>query len=588
MLYCTIKDNFDPKDQSILPLDGLEVDYSIHLEQIPTEKVILKKNGDKPFENRFSLPASPEDSQSPLCTVVRVGNREVEGKLAVTGTAFTAWLDGANKPLTLDFKELRAHLDRVKGDHLAALVIFGAPGTVIENQVFNGTGIRILDSPYSVVRNNTVTNVSDPSDDGLVSAIYLSNSNHSVIENNSISNVTSSISGTSVHGICLMDSDHSTVKNNSISNLSASITCDLDDADSISVDAHARVRGIYLATSINSSVSFNSVSNITVSARASAKGGYTEAKAYSDTSGIYIASSGNLTLISNFVNGLSASARTASGYGDAGANASGFHLINCDHFSINSNTVDKISTSVKARYIYANARASTHGVKISDSNHSTLNSSTISNLVATSSSTTSADAGVYGIYMTTSSETTLGSNRINNLTSDAEASRFNSIHARTHGIYLVNNGNSLITANTIINLTTKASQSAYSDVAPVVSAWTCGIQVTAKNYTTINYNHIISLYAIARAYIKAEASVYAIRVVTSSQSEIDSNIIEDLAAEASAASNQTLVQAISNIKNSKEAARGWTAIIFFSSMMGLWISRCNRRDYNQCKKNMKD
>ncbi len=228
------------------------------------------------------------------------------------------------------------------------LEILQAPGTVIENQVFDGVTLTLVDSPSSLIQNNTFLNIQSSSSISAIkivtspdtvvsgniindvtlnndefesretyisSAIEIDSSPNVLVSDNSISNIRASaapLARTLALGVRSIFSNGVTIQTNFIANLSSSVSVN-------------RVFGIYLFKSNNSLISENTMENLF--------GHNPQFATY--VAGVYVETAENQTLIANTINNLNSRGTSIS---------TGIRLYNVQNIQIDDNEVTFITS----------------------------------------------------------------------------------------------------------------------------------------------------------------------------------------------------------------------------------------------------
>lgn len=236
------------------------------------------------------------------------------------------------------------------------LKILQAPGSIVENQVFDGVTLTLEDSPSSIIQNNTFLNIASvntisaikvvSSPDTLVqgnvinevtvenkdfdsrntyysSAIEIDTSDNVLVVDNSISNIRASaqpLARTLAVGVRVVFSDLVTIDNNFVANLSSSVAVN-------------RVFGIYLFKSNNSVIIENTMENLF--------GHNPQFATY--VSGIYIETSDNQTISQNTVSNLNSRGTSIS---------TGIRLFNVQQIQITDNDISFVISGQNAFGLY--------------------------------------------------------------------------------------------------------------------------------------------------------------------------------------------------------------------------------------------
>jgi parallel beta-helix repeat protein len=473
-----------------------------------------------------------ESKNSPLNTVLTIEKRRIEVKIIDTKTGLIIQLNGNDQQIILDFAELRHQLYQIDDQSIRSLEIQNAPRTIIENQTFNGVNISILDSPLSIVRNNTIININDTSCCGFSSGIYLSNSSCSIIENNTISNIFSLAPSASVYGIFVDRSENTCINSNVVRDLIISSHSEVENHRYSS-----SVYGIYLAISKESIVNNNTIqdftvlneapfsssntygiyvencygsnvySNIISNLYASANPDYYDemiADAISKTCGIYVKESNNIILNFNYMDTILAEIKSPTG---GVADSHGIYVTTSKNSIINSNSIEILRSVASRAYFYASTGAMIYGVHVEASTNSTISSNNIHDLFSESDGSIGGSANIYGIYVETSEESLLSSNTIDNFSADASVSDYSvTAHAKAYGIYMNSSNETPVNYNKISTLDTIASANPDSRAY----AYTYGIVVEFSSNSPVSFNTISNLNATTRCFGTSDASIVAI------------------------------------------------------------------------------
>ncbi|RMG20786.1 MAG: hypothetical protein D6732_27895 [Methanobacteriota archaeon] len=235
---------------------------------------------------------------------------------------------------------------------IAQVEILQAPGSIIENQVFEGITLTLTDSPSSIIRNNTflgirstssvsalkVVNSPDTIISGNIindvtltndefqsrqtyisSGIEVDSSPNVLVSDNSISNIRASaapLARTLALGIRTVFSNNVAIENNFLANLSSSVSVN-------------RVFGIYLFKSNQSLITDNAMENLF--------GHNPQFATY--VAGIYVETSENQTIVANSVKQLESRGTSIS---------TGIRLYNVQNIMINENEISFVSSGQNA------------------------------------------------------------------------------------------------------------------------------------------------------------------------------------------------------------------------------------------------
>ncbi|MFQ5980677.1 MAG: beta strand repeat-containing protein [Candidatus Heimdallarchaeota archaeon] len=190
--------------------------------------------------------------------VLTIGERQIDAKIHRNKQGVAVELDGDNRPLDLDFPQLATQVGhRTAGvRNLASITIMNAAGSIIENQVYSGVNISLIDSPNSIIRNNTITDILQPSSNPIAAyGIYLSNCSNSLITSNTLSNISSAVTPETAnwaYGIWVKNSNDTTISGNILANISS-------NRDSrgiyISSDANKDIKNITIADNVFANIS---------------------------------------------------------------------------------------------------------------------------------------------------------------------------------------------------------------------------------------------------------------------------------------------------------------------------------------------
>lgn len=176
------------------------------------DNLIIRDNADWKKEQ----PSSARKSTH----VIPMGEREIEATVVKSDNHAQITVNGNNEPLDLDLEALRKGTGLSRGIQLLVSVS-DAPGSTVENYDLTGENITLVDSPNSIIRNNTVQDIVQTTGTA-VSGIRLQNCSNSIIYNNTLRNITHSISGTAyAYGIVVVDSFNVTIQSNIIEKINA-------------------------------------------------------------------------------------------------------------------------------------------------------------------------------------------------------------------------------------------------------------------------------------------------------------------------------------------------------------------------------
>lgn len=275
------------------------------------------------------------------------------------------------------------------------IVIQQAPGTVIEGQTLVGVNITLIDSPNSIIRDNTITTVSG----NIGYGIYIVNSNDTVIQNNVISDISGIVDA---YGIYIQDSYNMVIEHNDIFLVSSPIS----DGETMGIRSWGSGNATVIGNSIHE-LSGNYVSAIDLRLNSGLQN-IIFSNSINDLSGIElrgvfsfgtntgIVESNTVTLLVTTPSGVSAHGIVLAG----------------ENFVILNNVVDDLRVN-GANNLEA------YGIFNSGSNFVAGNNS-VSNIQATS---TTGNVNVYGIYteLSNSPATLLTENQVNNVFGTATA-----------------------------------------------------------------------------------------------------------------------------------------------------------------------
>jgi hypothetical protein len=311
--------------------------------------------------------------------------------------------------------------------NLHNVIINQAPGTIIENQIFDGVNITLIDSPNSIIRGNTIMNIIE----NVVYGIYIGNSSGTVIENNVISELTAN---SKAYGIYTKDSADLEITNNQIFSLTTL------DGPTI---------GIYQSGSGNTTVAANEIFMLS--------GSIAIGIDLRLIGGSQIVSSNSIReLTAEEVVGISSISSEFSIFGliefniittlladQAGRNVYGIAVIGTNFHIINNEIADIT--------VIANDKATAFGISISANTYQIINN-LISNIYV---ETSLAYVTIFGIYIKFGSDpnSLVSDNKISSLTAKADT------FATTAGIYCFNSSNFVMEYNPISNLQSSAYNS---------------------------------------------------------------------------------------------------------------------------------
>jgi len=300
-------------------------------------------------------------------------NRQIKAKVIETNNGVITRLNGENKPIVLNFAELNNQIGRISNKSIKSIEIQNAPGTVIENQTFDGVSIVIFNSPSSIVRNNTIRNIDDTPSCGFFSCIHLSNSSSSIIEKNLISNISSFVPSATIYGIFAERSNYSKIHSNTIQCIAISSSTEAD-----TLWFSSSIYGIYTKMNYELIIRNNMIRNLTVRNEAP----YSSSNTY----GIYLENCHRSNVSFNNLSRFNAFTEPNSDETNAGAesNSTGIFMKDSSNVPVCNNTVDNLSTNASANPD-SDVCAFTFGIVVINSIESPVTFNTIRNLSATAS-----------------------------------------------------------------------------------------------------------------------------------------------------------------------------------------------------------
>lgn len=297
---------------------------------------------------------------------------------------------------------------------IKSISIINAPNSTI-GKVLN-TPILCQDSPYSIIANNTIANVTRSS---YTYGIMLDNSPHSEIYNNTIFNVTST--SDSASGIHLVNSQNTTIRNNTIDKIASNAIGYFESKDSC---------GILIDSSNEVEIFDTIIENLD--------------DGYGYGCGILVTSSLNIEINDSFINVIRSSSSQGIYAADSGTSVTKNNTItNITSFS-QASTGISLQNSPDSLLIHNNITAisgtdQVSGVALDNSNNSIVGNNSIQTL-----STSSHLRFLVGIGLKSSEAIRIEWNILANLdSSDSEAI----------GIFTEKSKNLEVNNNTIINVT---------------------------------------------------------------------------------------------------------------------------------------
>ncbi|MHA1989480.1 MAG: hypothetical protein ACXACX_00205 [Candidatus Hodarchaeales archaeon] len=307
-------------------------------------------------------------------------------------------IDGQNEPIILNAPNFSLFSrNRVT---IANLTILNAPGSVIENQVFDGVYLNLTNSPNSIIRNNIIKNIIQTSSQWEGVGIYLQNSSNTFITGNDIDNIFSENSASL--GILALDSKSLRIIDNLITGVGASDNAGVSGSYGIRIDSG----------SDHSIIADNNLNNIN--------------SQFAPVFGIMTALVNNVTIHNNFISSVMISSTSF-------PIASGIHVTSSSDVLLESNVIEIIESNT------VNNLAFSYGINIENSFVTIINNE-ISGIFALSSSETHA----YGISSDTSFITAVN-NRISNVNSLGIS------QGNSYGVYLLSVNDTLFDGPNIVD-----------------------------------------------------------------------------------------------------------------------------------------
>ncbi|MFX0061904.1 MAG: right-handed parallel beta-helix repeat-containing protein [Candidatus Hermodarchaeota archaeon] len=444
---------------------------------------------------------------------IQMKDEDLSLSLLKTPKGLTALLKTDYSPLYLDLKNLQKRIYELQGEPLVHLRIQHSAVTIektdinipisledctgsiisssnilinntaganvsnstIENILWSNFtyGISLINSPNSVIYNNTIRNIE--STGASAAGIHVVNSGGTTIEKNTIEDISSMASGflntNDVYGIIINASENVKVLGNNITNL-----CGNAKAYGIWVGASSNIQindtiidditskssyGVYVNNSGNARIKNNTVTNLSSSALASY--------------GFLVKSSSNSWVILNNVTALSSTSF-----------ASGIYLQECNNPVIGNNSLESIST--------ISAFFSLCGIGLEDSTSPLLEWNSISSF-------SSLFTEVKGIYIKEADGAVIGNNTLTNLSSDQKSA---------YGITLRSSHNAAVNGNVLTQISSLSDQGI---VTNSVSAF--GIYLLESNDTSINWNSMTSttFWVYADDYTQSSNTHYSNNIV---------------------------------------------------------------------------
>lgn len=322
-------------------------------------------------------------------------------------------LNGNGQSIHLDSLDFVANI--LPHQTIKSISIINAPASDIrQNEIIN-TPIIVTDSPDSIIRNNQISDITDPS---YTYGIMVNNSPNTQIYDNYIFNVKST--SNSVSGIHLVDSQNTLIKNNTIEQIASTTTSFFDARDTY---------GIRIKSSPDVKILDTQIENLD-----------SNGKNY----GIYVESSPNIIINDSSIDDVTSKA------------SQGIYIVDSQTAIVKNNTITNLNSTTLASF----------GISLQDSNHSSVILNNISVIDATSS--------LNGVHLDQSGNSVLGNNTIQSLSSTSsiyplsgiclEASEFttiewnkilnlNSTNSEAIGIFADKSKNLIARNNTITNVT---------------------------------------------------------------------------------------------------------------------------------------
>ena len=305
--------------------------------------------------SNFLYPQSISNTNSMKYTS-KIHGKEVNIAIHQAFDGVNVIIDGKGQSLILDSIIEDISIRR----SITSISIINAPASDIrQNEIIN-TPIIVTNSPDSLIRNNQISDITDPS---YTYGIMVNNSPNTQVLDNHIFNIISTSS--SATGIHLTDSQNTMIQNNTIEEIASTTTSFFDARDTY---------GILINSSSDVKILNAQIKNLT-----------SNGKNY----GIYAESSANININDSSIDDVISKA------------SQGIYILDCQTAVVKGNTITNLNSTTLASY----------GIFLQDSNHSSVILNDVSVIDATSS--------LNGVYVDQSSNSVIGNNTIQSLTSSS-------------------------------------------------------------------------------------------------------------------------------------------------------------------------